>query len=297
MVVSEYMEVMIMFNQWINRLVKSKTRKRKLLRKPRIVWPALIQTAEGNVRKIGVKHKPFPETLHMNVELRPNMVTHQDVRAEVILDDQVCASASIYKDLSGDMLRIYGRCASVDFIIKGWEAVDDEARQIGMVKKNGDILYTKEFFTCTDSVVDEQTTLEHRIVNKHTNKKHIYPYGGYLGKDGAFGDALYMTLTSELNHTKINIHSYGDLLAKGISPFDAHEKYVFQDIDGSNRDKLISLEKIVEDRSIKCEFTLNIQENTWIQPYQVIRIARKDGMFEADLTLQKIGKPALRRLA
>lgn len=288
---------MIMFNQWVNRLVKSETRKRKLLRKPRIAWPSLIQTAEGNVRKVASKHKAFPEKIHMNVELRPNMLAHQDVRAEVILDDQVCASASIYKDLSGDMVRVYGRCTSVDFLIKGWKGVDSEHQHIDMDKNIGEILYTKEFFTCTDSITDEQTTLEHRVINKHTHKKHIYPYGGYLSRDGAFGDALYMTLTSELNQTKINIHSYDDLIQKGISPFEAHDGYAFQGIDISNRDKLLPLEKIIEERKIRCEFIFNIHENTWVQPYQVTAVARKDGAFEAVLTLQKLGKPALRRAA
>lgn len=79
-----------MLHRWVNRLVKSETRRQKLLRKPRCMWPFLIQTGDqGTLKSICTYRQSFPERICVNVELRPSMVVNKTVTAQANLDNHV----------------------------------------------------------------------------------------------------------------------------------------------------------------------------------------------------------------
>jgi hypothetical protein len=158
------------------------------------------------------------------------------------------------------------------------------------------ILYTKECFTCTTSIVDQQTPINHTVVNALSKSKHIYPYGGYLGSDGILGDALYMMLTPNITNTHINIRSYQDLLHQNINVFDPNCSHAFQLIDPAERHKILPLQSLIEQGEIGCELQTKAVDDIWIQSYKSESLVRKDGTYEGVLTLRRNGKPTLRRV-
>jgi hypothetical protein len=224
------------------------------------------------------------------------MVANKENTATVNLDAHQCLATPIYKHLNGNRKRTYGRCAFIDLVIKKWHAVGKETQGIELAESNKKTLYTKEFFTCTASIVDDQTIVNHTVVNTKSKRKHIYPYGGYLGFDGILGDALYMTLSSDVPHTKINIHTYQTLLDQNINIFDSNSVYAPQSMDLSERQKILPLPHLIEQGDITCELTTKTADDTWIQAYRSESFVQKDGIFEGILTLRRNGKPILRRI-
>jgi DNA-directed RNA polymerase subunit H (RpoH/RPB5) len=225
------------------------------------------------------------------------MVFQKEITAPVSLDDHQCLPTSIYQHLNGNRQRTYGRCASIDLIIKKWHAIGDDIQGIELTKKNNKPFYTKEYFTCTADIIDHQTVINHTVVNAHSKRKHIYPYGGYLAVDGRLGDALYMTLSSDVTHTKINIHSYQALLDQYINVFDSNSIYAHQFIDSSERHKILPLKYLIEQGDIPCELTTKTGDDTWVQTYHSESFVQKDGTYEGILTLGRKGKPTIRTIA
>ncbi len=283
-----------MLNRWINRLVRSEERRRQLLRKPRISWPSLLQTGSNGKLQSLCRHS-FPERLHIQVELKPTVLAHKEITATVNVDAHQCSPTPIYQQLDGDRKRLYGRCSSIDLVIKAWNAVDCESTGIELTQPSKQILYTKDYFTCSTSIVDHQTVDNHRIVNAASKRKHIYPYDGYLGPDAQVVDAMYMTLTPNEAETKINIHSYGELLEQRINVFDVNQLYGVQSINPTERHKILPLMHLIKQGEIACELTTQVGDETWIQSYQSESFVRKDGTYEGMLTLRRTGKPTLRR--
>ncbi|QOL19418.1 hypothetical protein [Candidatus Bodocaedibacter vickermanii] len=238
-----------MLNRWINRLVRSEERRHQLLRKPRISWPSLLQTGSGGKLQALCRH-PFPERLCIQVELKPTMVLHKEITATVNVDDQQYSPTPIYQQLDKDRKRLYGRCSSIDLVIKAWHAVDHESIGVKLTQPSNKILYTKNYFTCSTSIVDQQTVENHRMANAASKRKHIHPYGGYLGPDAHVGDALYMTLTPNDIETKINIHSYDELLEQRINLFDVNSMYGVQCIDPTERHKILPLMSLIKQGEI-----------------------------------------------
>lgn len=285
-----------MLNRWINRLVRSEDRRRKLLRKPRISWPSLLQT--GTCGKIKLLCRTsFPERIQINIDLKPTLAASKDITARVSLDNHTCLPTSIYQNLKNDRQRLYGRCAAIELVIKNWHAVGDKLHGIELCEFKNKVLYTKEYFTCTTSITDIQTIVNHVPVNAETKQKHIYPYGGFLSSDGVLGDTLYMTLSSGVSETKINIHSYQDLLDQKINLFDIDSNYALQSIDASNRHKVLPLRSLIEHGDIQCELTTQLESDTWNQSYCSESFVQKDGVLEGVLTLRRKGKPNLRRFS
>lgn len=285
-----------MLNRWINRLVRSEERRHKLLRKPHITWPSLVQTGSGGKLQILCRHS-FPERVQIQVELKPTLVACKGITATVNVDAHQCSPTSIYQQLDGDRKRLYGRCSSIDLVIKAWYAADCETQGIELNQHKNQILYTKEYFTCSTRIVDQQTVENHRIVNVVSKRKHIHPYGGYLGPDGSVGDALYMTLTPNDAETKINIHSYEGFLEQQINLFDLNPMYGVQSINPAERHKILPLMHLIKQGEITCELTTQVGDDTWVQKYQSESFVRKDGTYEGTLTLRRTGKPTLRRIA
>jgi hypothetical protein len=285
-----------MLNRWINRLVRSNERRRKLLRKPRINWPTLVQTGANGKLHTVCGHS-FPERIQIQVELKPTLVSHKEITATVNVDAHQCVPMPIYQHLDGDRQRLYGRCSSIDLMIKGWHAIDNESRGIELTQQSHKVLYTKDYFTSSTSILDHQTVEDHRIVNAGSKRKHIYPYGGYLGPDGIVGDALYMTLTANEALTKNNIHSYEGLLAQRINLFEVNHLYGLHSVDPTERHKILPLMHLIKQGEIPCELTTHAGDETWIQTYQSESFVRKDGTYESTLTLRRTGKPILRRIS
>lgn len=285
-----------MLNRWINRLVRSNARRRKLLQKPRISWPSLVQTESGGKLHAICRHA-FPERVNIHVELKPTLVQNKEITATVNVDAHQCVSTPIYQQLDGDLKRIYGRCSSIDLVIKDWNVVNSESHGIELNQYKNQILYTKDYFTCGTHVVDHQTVENHRIVNAISKRKHIHPYGGYLGPDGVIGDALYMTLTPNKADTKINIHSYEGLLEQRINLFEVNHMYGLDSINPTERHKVLPLMHLIKQGEIPCELTTQFGDDTWIQTYQSESFVRKDGTYEGTLTLRRTGKPTLRKIA
>lgn len=284
-----------MLNRWINRLVQSEDRRRKLLRKPRITWPSLLQTgANGKIQALF--RNSFPERLHIQVELKPTIVSQKEVTATVNVDTHQCLPTPIYKQLDCDRKRVYGRCSSIDLVIKGWHAVGCESSGIKLTQSCNKILYSKDYFTCSTDIIDHQTVENHRMVNAVSKRKHIHPYGGYLGPDGSVGDALYMTLTPNETETKINIHSYDGLLEQRINLFDVNSMYGVHSINPTERHKILPLMSLIKQGEIPCELTIQVGDETWIQAYQSELFIQKDGAYEGELTLRRKGKPTLRKI-
>jgi hypothetical protein len=284
-----------MLNRWINRLVRSDERRRKRLRKPRISWPSLVQTGSGGKLQVVCRHS-FPERLCIHVALKPTLVLHKDITATVNVDAHQCSPTPIYQRLDGDRQRIYGRCSSIDLVIKAWNAVNGDSSGIELTQHSNHILYTKEYFTCSTHIIDHQTVEDHRIVNAVSKRKHIHPYGGYLGPDGSVGDALYMTLTPNEAETKINIHSYEGLLEQRINLFDLNPMYGLPSINPAERHKILPLMHLIQRGEIPCELTTQVGDDRWIQSYQSESFVRKDGTYEGTITLRRTGKPTLGRI-
>ena len=284
-----------MLNRWINRLVRSEERRRKLLRKPRVSWPSLLQTGSNGKLQSLCRHS-FPDRLQIQVDLKPRIVPHKEITATVNVDGHQCISTPIYQQLDGDRKRLYGRCSSIDMVIKAWHAVGSESTGIKLTQPSNKVLYTKDYFTCSTSIVDQQTVENHRIVNAASKQKHIYPYGGYLGADQDVGDALYMTLTPNESETKINIHSYDGLLEQSINLFDMNSLYGVHCINPTERHKILPLMHLIKQGEIPCELTTQVGDETWIQAYQSESFVRKDGTYEGTLALRRVGKPTLRRI-
>lgn len=283
-----------MLNQWINRLVKSESRRKQLLRKPRITWPTLLHTGDhGTLKGLPLQHEVFPERIQLQIELRPNMLTQLSVTAQSNLDTHACSPVPIYQQLTGNHQRIYGRCASIGLIVKGWHAVKDETVHLTLSSPIDTAIYVKEFYTCNQSIVELNTVIDHQIVNAATRRKHIYPYGGYLSPNGVIGDAVYMTLSSSEGNTMIHTHTYNDLIRDHINPFEEDGKHVFTNIDLQDRHKILPLTKLIEYGELTTHINLTIGEDIWAQSYQSESLIRKEGTYEATLTLRKIGQPNL----
>lgn len=159
----------------------------------------------------------------------------------------------------------------------------------------GNILYSKEFYICTASILDVQSVIDQRIVNQESGRKHIYPYGGYLGPDGPMGDTLYMTVSSDVSSTKITLHTHQELIQKGINPLVDDRMYAFQGIDPSQRHKILPLMTLIEEGGIKTENKITIGDQAWVQTYQSESLIRKEGTYEAILTFKRNGKPTIKR--
>jgi len=284
----------MMLNQWINRLVKSESRRKRLLRKPRIAWPTVLHTGDhGTLKGLSLQHGVFPERIQLQIELRPNMLTQLSITAQSSLDTHECLAVPIYQQLAGNQQRIYGRCESIDLILKGWNAVKEEMAHLTLSSPIGSLIYVKEFYTCPRSIVERNTIVDHKIVNVDTRRKHIYPYGGYLSPDGIMGDVLYMTLSFSEGHTVIHTHTYSDLLHDHINPFEEDGIHTFTDIDLKDRHKILPLNKLIEYGELMTCVNLMIGEDIWTQSYQSESFIRKDGTYEAIIIFRKTGHPKL----
>jgi hypothetical protein len=85
-----------MLNRWINRLVRSEERRRKLLRKPKITWPSLLQTSAYGKLDV-ISRQSFPERIKLQLELKPTLISNNQVTAAVSLDNHTCLPTPIYQ--------------------------------------------------------------------------------------------------------------------------------------------------------------------------------------------------------
>lgn len=288
-----------MLNRWINRLVRSEERRRQLLRKPKIAWPSLLQTSAYG-RLDAISRQSFPERIQLEIELKPTIVSNKEITATVSLDNNTSASTPIYQQLNGDRRRIYGRCASIDLVVKGWHGIDTGTVGIQLLNLNNKILYTKEYFTCATPIVDHQTVINHTAVNALSKCRHIYPYGGYLcadGTDAVIGDALYMMLTPDVANMHINVRSYQDLLNQNINMFDIAPGYALTSIDPNERHKVLPLQSLIAQGEISLELSTKTGEDTWVQSYQSESFVRNDGTYEGVLTFRRNSEPTLRKFS
>lgn len=284
-----------MLHQWVNRLVKSEYRRKQLLGKPRISWPSLLHTGEhGTLKGLSLHRESFPERIQIQIELRPYMVTDLSLTAQSNLDTHESSPTFIYQQLSGNVLRIYSRCSRIDLIVKEWEPIKTEKPEnLKLSSPINTALYAKEFYTCNQSIVEFNTVIEHEIVNSITQRKHIYPYGGYLSLEGEIGETVYITLSSNEGKTTLHTHTYSELIRDHLNPLAENTTHVFSDIDPAERHKILPLNKLIEYGEISTYLNLKIGEDVWSQNYQSESMVRKDGTYEATLTLRKTGKPTL----
>lgn len=283
-----------MLNRWIQRLIRSESRKHKLLRKPRLAWPSLLQT--GNQGRLQVLYRQsFPDRIKVHVELKPTLIAQKELTACVSLDAHQCLPIAIYSQLNGALQRVYGRCSSITLNVKEWNAVGGEKSDLELDDQFKKIIYTKEFFTVPTSIVEALTVVKHQVVNKISNRKHIYPYGGYLGPDGDLGDALYMTVTSGEKETKINLHSYTSLQYQQINLFEPSGVFETKEINPQERHKILPLQLLIQHGEVRCELVASLEGEHWTQAYQSESLIRKERTYEAVLTLRRTGKPELRR--
>jgi hypothetical protein len=283
-----------MLNRWIHRLVRSEARKHKLLRKPRVAWPALLQTGDQGRLQI-LYRKSFPDRIKIHVELKPTLITQKDITACASLDAHECLPTSIYAQLNGDLHRVYGRCSSIALNVKDWHAVLGDKTELELERPFKKTLYKKEFFTVPTSIVEPLTVVNHHVVNHMTKRQHIYPYGGYLGPDGEIGDALYMSVTSSKRETTINIHSYSQLQQQEINLFEPSGLIATKHINPQERQKILPLQVLIQQGEIECRLiTTHDQDEPWIQGYQSESLIRKEGTYEAFITFRRKGKPEIR---
>jgi hypothetical protein len=283
-----------MLHRWINRLVKSDQRRQQLLRKPRLSWPSLLQTNDqGTLKGIALSSIKFPERMRIKIKARPNMIKDLTVTGKTSMDDRHCAPTFLYQQLDGHPLRVYGRCASIDLVIQEWHSADNVTVQAQLSKSIGDILYTKEFYTCTEPVDDPHTVIDQQIVSPVTKRRHVYPYGGYLGPEG-IGEPLFMMLSCNEGQTKVNMFTYKGLMEQDMSPFEKGGFHIFPGVDPKERHKILPLEKLIQYGEISTEMNLELDQDTWVQNYQAESLTRKDGTYEGILIFRKNGKPILK---
>jgi hypothetical protein len=283
-----------MLNRWIHRLIRSDVRKHKLLRKPRVEWPSILQTGcQGRLQLI--HRQVFPQRITIHVDLKPTLIAHKDLTATASLDAHTCLPTPIYSQLNGDLKRVYGRCSSIVLIVKDWNAIKGDTTDLKLDEPFQKTLYTKEFFTVSSSIIEPLTVVNHQVVNQVTHRQHIYPYGGYLGPDGEIGDALYMTVSSGKRDTTLNIHAYSDLQEQAINLFEPAGLCAPHHINPFERQKVLPLSQLIHQGEIECRLICAVDdEETWIQRYQSESISRKEGTYEAFITLRRKGKPEIR---
>lgn len=283
-----------MLNRWIHRLIRSERRRHQLLRKPRVAWPSVIQTGcQGRLQL--VYRQSFPDRINIQVELKPEVIPHKDLTACASLDAHQCLPTPIYAQLKGDLRRVYGRCLSIALNVKDWHVIKGEKTDLELDKPFRTTLFTKQFNTVSTSIVEPLTVVNHQVVHRISGRQHIYPYGGYLAPEGDIGDALYMMITSGKQETTLNILSYSEVLEQNINLFNPSGLIAPQFIDPAQRQKILPLNLLIQQGEIECRLISTCQEDEeWVQGYVSESLVRKEGSYEAFITLRRKGKPEIR---
>lgn len=282
--------------RWLNRLTTPHRLPKYNAHKSRQLWSSILHAGgQGKLTHRYSSKQSFPNYIKLMVTLHPIMVTDRTVTAEVQLDEYLSQPTPIYQQLKGDALRIYGRCARIDLLLKEWIAVGEgDVSRLTLSIEPGQRVFSKPFYTVTEPIQAHQTVIDHRCIDAETRKVNIYPYGGYLAMDGVVGDALYMTVSAGDTGTNINVHHYSELCERGIHPFELSGAHSFQ----CEADPLraLPLLTVIETGHVTSELQTIITEDVWVQTYQSESLVRKDGTYEAVLTLRRQGSPTKRRI-
>jgi hypothetical protein len=204
----------------------------------------------------------FPNELTVEVCIRPQIVD-RSFTVQVILDQVAAQPVSAYE--TKDPIAYYGRCESLNLDVESC-TFSDHALILDRPQKGGRLL-SYFFQTLRNSVVEHQIIRDREVVNSVTSKKNVYPYGGYVGKEGAIGEPVYMMCSVDRDQTRLHLFRYSDLVKKDMDLNDG-SYFVCGDLSPQ------SLESYVGGGGVDLPIRATINDQSWTQRYGSYEIRR-----------------------